>query len=297
MFFMKIVVKSPAKINLYLDILGKRTDGYHNVNMIMQSVSLFDTVTVSMACEEKIEISSNVKFDGDEKTNTAYIAANEFFKYTGVKVCGLNIHLEKKIPVCAGLAGGSTDAAGVLLALNEIFKTNLSKNDLADIGKNVGADVPFCVFGGTMLSSGTGTTLTALSHMPDCHIVIVKPKISVSTQKAYAMSDKLNQTNAPDISDLIDEIKSNSLKLMSDCMYNKFEQVLNLDEIDKIKNVLIDNGAIGTSMSGSGPSVFGIFNDEGSAKLCTSILKEKYNDVFLCNPIKTGCYIENKIFE
>ena len=207
---MEIKVKAPAKINLYLNILNKRQDGYHNVNMIMQSVSLYDTVTVTQTNENRINISSNFDFSGEKTNNTAYIAAAEFFKCTGIKSSGININLEKKIPLCAGLAGGSTDAAGVLLALNSIFKTNLSRCDLANIGKKVGADVPFCIFGGTMISKGTGTLLSSLPYMPDCFIVLVKPKILISTQRAYAKSDEVTVPSVKSMSEIIYAVKVGS---------------------------------------------------------------------------------------
>lgn len=291
---MKIKVKAPAKINLYLDILDKRKDGYHNVNMIMQSVSLYDTVTVAQTNENKINISSNFNFSGEKINNTAYIAAAEFFKYTGIKNSGISIDLEKKIPLCAGLAGGSTDAAGVLLALNAIFRTNLSKCDLANIGKKVGADVPFCIFGGTMISKGTGTLLSSLSYMPDCFIVLVKPKILVSTQRAYAKSDESTVSPAKSMSEITYAVKSKNLGMISRCMYNKFERVLRINEVYNIKELLRKGGALGASMSGSGPSVFGIFKDQKAARQSAYMLQKKYSDVFLCEPTKKGCYIENE---
>lgn len=291
---MEIKVKAPAKINLYLNILNKRQDGYHNVNMIMQSVSLYDTVTVTQTNENRINISSNFDFSGEKTNNTAYIAAAEFFKCTGIKSSGININLEKKIPLCAGLAGGSTDAAGVLLALNSIFKTNLSRCDLANIGKKVGADVPFCIFGGTMISKGTGTLLSSLPYMPDCFIVLVKPKILISTQRAYAKSDEVTVPSVKSMSEIIYAVKSKNLGMISRCMYNKFEKVLRINEVYNIKEILRKSGALGASMSGSGPSVFGIFKDQKTAKQGVYILQKKYSDVFLCEPTKEGCYIENE---
>lgn len=289
---MKITVKSPAKINLYLDILGRRADGYHDVNMIMQSVSLFDTVTVTQTDGNQINVSSNVDFTDSERQNTASVAAKEFFYHTGIDNCGLDIHLEKKIPVCAGLAGGSADAAGVLVALNEVFKTGLSRNDLAEIGKKVGADVPFCIFGGTMVSTGIGTTLKRLELMVDCYIVLVKPKIFVSTQAAYEKSDEVMISESKDMKHIIQAINDKNLSMISQCMYNKFEKVLRINEVYNIKEILRKNGALGTSMSGSGPSVYGIFNDQILAKRCVNTLQRKYNEVFLCEPTKSGCYIE-----
>lgn len=289
---MKTVVKAPAKINLYLDILDKRTDGYHNVNMIMQSINLFDTIEVSQSDSGKIDVTSNFSFLKEGEQNTAYTAASEFFKYAGIKNNGVSIFLKKSIPLCAGLAGGSADAAGVLVAMNEIFKTKLSKCDLATIGKKVGADVPFCVLGGTMVSSGTGTTLWPLPYLPNCYIVLVKPKILVSTQKAYAKSDEIISSTTSDIKDMIYAINSKNLNMISRYMFNKFEKVLKISEVYKIKEILRNNGAQGASMSGSGPSVFGIFKDQMAAERCVCILQKNYGEVFLCAPTKKGCYIE-----
>ena len=166
-----ILVKSPAKINLFLDILKKRSDGYHDVNMVMQTVTLFDTITLSKTLENTISINilgnELLATETSQKENTAYHAATEFFDYTGISDIGLKIDITKNIPVCAGLAGGSTDAAGTLVGLNQLFNTNLTKTELEKLGEKIGADVPFCISGGTALATGIGTTLTRLPNIPD----------------------------------------------------------------------------------------------------------------------------------
>ncbi|MDQ5984233.1 MAG: 4-diphosphocytidyl-2-C-methyl-D-erythritol kinase [Eubacteriales bacterium SKADARSKE-1] len=287
---MSLVVKAPAKINLYLDILKKCDNEYHNVEMIMQTVSLHDTISVNMSKTKEVNIFSNHRFSADIKKNTAYKAAISFFDYTNIENPGLNIKIEKKIPVCAGLAGGSSDAAAVLVALNQMFSTNLSKSDLALIGKKVGADVPFCIFGGTMLAKGIGTKLLPLTAMPDCYMVLCKPNIYVSTKLAYNKVDEMTLQNS-NIIPMLKAVGNKKLEYIAKNLYNKFECVLRLNEVFKIKNIMIKNGAMGSSMSGSGPTVFGIFHEKCLAKNCTIILKKYYRDVFLCTSQKNGCEI------
>ena len=284
---MKITAKAPAKINLYLDILGKTENNYHNVEMIMQTVSLYDSVTIEQNKSGEITISSNRHFAGPITKNTAYKAASEFFEFTKIKNPGVHIHLDKKIPVCAGLAGGSSDAAAVLVALNEIFNTNLSKCELAKIGKTVGADVPFCIFGGTMKSTGIGTVLSSLAHMPQCYIVLSKPNLFISTKKAYELSDNFNICKK-NMAPIIRAINNRSILDIADNLYNHFEIVLNLPEVYNIKNIMLQKGALASCMSGSGPTVFGIFNNKTTALNCVSFLRRSKKHAVLCEPIKHG---------
>ncbi len=281
---MEITVNAPAKINLYLDILNKRSDGYHDVEMIMQTVSLFDKITIKKSDKNGIFITSNYNFDVDVKKNTAYIAAEKFFEHIKLIDQGICINMQKQIPVGAGLAGGSSDAAAVLIGLNELFERKLSKNELATIGEKVGADVPFCIFGGTMLATGTGTTLSPLSPLKNCHILIVKPPFSVSTKAAYQASDLFPHEKNKSINNIIAAIKSNNLKDTAKNIYNRFEKVFNLDYIAKIKNILNENGALNSCMTGTGSAVYGVFEDEEKAIYCKKILSKSYKDVFLCNP-------------
>lgn len=284
------MAKAPAKINLYLDILGKTENDYHNVEMVMQTVSLYDLITVEKNNSENITLSSNKRFAGSITKNTAYKAAMEFFNFTKIKKQGIHINLNKKIPVCAGLAGGSADAAATLVALDKIFGTKLSKCELAQIGKNVGADVPFCVYGGTMKSTGIGTTLSSLVHMPKCFIVLSKPNIFISTKKAYALSDKF-KIYPKSITPIIRAINNKSILDIANNLYNHFEIVLNLQEVYNIKNIMLQNGAISSCMSGSGPTVFGIFHDKNSALNCTKTLINLKKHAFLCEPVKYGAIL------
>lgn len=290
-----ITVKAPAKINLTLDILGKRPDGYHNVAMVMQTVSLYDTVTVDFAEGEGDSIAVTCPAYPDvpcDESNIVCKAARAFYQHTEVKPRPLTIHVDKVIPTQAGLAGGSADGAAVVLALNQLYETRLTMDEMAQICSRFGSDVPFCLLGGTMLATDTGTTLKKLTSMPKCFIVICKPDISVSTAEAYARCDARPAKGFLYTDELIKRLYSRDIRGLSACLYNEFEQVMELDEINEIKRMMLHEKALGALMSGSGSAVYAIFNNEKKAQNCINILKEKYNKVFLTQPIKVGCYIE-----
>ncbi len=282
---MRVNVNAPAKVNLFLDIRGKRNDGYHIVSMVLQSISLYDEVTVSDTNNGEISVLCS-----DEKVplgedNSAYKAAKLFLKETNIEDKGVEIKIKKNIPMEAGLAGGSTDAAAVLLAMNKIFDTDLSKKELADIGADVGADVPFCVYGGTMTAGGIGTILSPLPDLPECYFVIVKPKIGVSTKEAYERSD-LPEFEAVKGMDMITEaICEGNIKNIAKNLYNKFEAVNDLPEIEAIKSFMHKCGAIGAAMTGSGSAVFGIFENDNDRDDCARRLEEQYDDVFTAEPV------------
>ena len=290
-----ITVKAPAKINLTLDITGKRPDGYHDVAMVMQTVSLYDTVTVDFAAGEGDTVAvtcpayPDVPCDG---SNIVCKAARAFYQQTKAAPRPLTIHIDKEIPTQAGLAGVSSDGAAVVLALNQLFETHLTMQEMADICARFGSDVPFCLLGGTMLATGTGTTLKKLASMPKCYIVICKPELSVSTAEAYARCDARPAKDFLYTDELVKQLYSRDIRGMSTCLYNEFEQVMELDEITEIKRTMLRAKALGASMSGSGSAVYGIFNNGKKAQACVNILKEKYNRVFLTQPTKTGCFIE-----
>ena len=289
-----MVVKAlaPAKINLSLDVGGLREDKYHEVNMIMQAINLFDIVTIDTTNTGKIIInSSNKRLPTNEK-NSAYIAANIFFDTLNVKNNGININIVKKIPVTAGLAGGSTDAAAVLVALNHLYKTNLNNDELADLGAKVGSDVPFCIYGGTMLALGRGTNLKKLSPMPDCYIVLVKPVKSVLTKKAYQLIDEGNIINRPDNNKIIGYLDSNNLTGVASEMKNVFEDVVSISDISTIKHLMKKHNPLGICMSGSGPTVFCVFKDENKAANCEEELKKSFSYVYRAKPINYGCFIK-----
>ncbi len=274
-------VKAPAKINLALDVLSKRSDGYHNVSMIMQTIDLYDTITIDSILEG-IRITSNSTKIPINESNIAYKAANYLRTKYNVKR-GANIHIEKKIPVAAGLAGGSTDAAAVLKLLNKVWELKLSKSELLDAGKMLGADVPFCIQGGTCLAEGLGEELTVINSIPDCHIVLAKPRVGVSTKEVY-QSLKLNEIiERPDIPGMIKAIEEQNLIEICNKMGNVLETVTTKRHpiTLELKQKLCEYGAIGSLMSGSGPTVFGIFSDMSTAYSAYDNIKTLVNEIFV----------------
>ena len=275
-----------AKINLTLDILRKREDGYHDLQMVMQSVSLADHLTVAPAQGEEGTAVSSLHFLPTGGKNLAQAAAAAFRRAAGLGG-QIDVTIRKHIPVCAGLAGGSADAAAVLHAMNRMTGAGLSPAELAKIGESVGSDVPFCVLGGTALAEGRGELLTPLPPLPPCRIVICKPPFSISTPQLFSRVNVRKIVRRPDTAGVAAALDAGDLAGVARRMYNVFEDVLEprrLAEIGEIKSVLIDCGALGTSMSGSGPSVFGLFEDEASAQDACGRLRESYRDVFLCTP-------------
>lgn len=290
---MSVTVKARAKINLTLDIVGRRPDGYHNVAMVMQSVSLCDTVTVGFADGEGDSAAVKCGYPGvpcDER-NIAVKAARAFYRYTKAAPRPVTIDIDKLIPTGAGLAGGSADGAAVVLGLNRLYDTHLSMDEMADICAHVGSDVPFTLLGGTRLATDTGTTLQKLPAMPRCFVVIVKPEVSVSTAEAYAKCDAMPPKGFLYTDEVVSRLYRRDIRGVCNCLYNEFEQVLTLPEISEIKRLMISHKAWGASMTGSGSAVYGIFGTERKAQSCVNILKENYNEVFLVTPTKTGCEI------
>lgn len=275
-----------AKINLTLDILRKREDGYHDLQMVMQSVSLADELTIAPAQGEEGTALSDLHFLPTGGKNLAQMAAAAFRQATGLGD-EVDVSIRKHIPVCAGLAGGSADAAAVLCAMNELAGAGLSRAELAKIGERVGSDVPFCVTGGTALAEGRGERLTPLSPLPPCHIVICKPPFSISTPQLFSRVNVRKIVRRPDTAGVAAALEAGDLAGVARRMYNVFEDVLEprrLAVIREVEGVLIDCGALGASMSGSGPSVFGLFGGEAQAREAKARLEESWRDVFLCAP-------------
>lgn len=292
---MKLKVLAPAKINLSLDIVGKRPDGYHDVAMVMQTVSLYDTVTVTDEVADDavndITVTCNVEGIPTDDRNIVCKAAKAYFRYCELEPKKIEVDIEKKIPHEAGLAGGSTDAAAVILALNRIFDTRLMQEQMCEIGASIGADVPICIVGGTKLATGTGTTLSKIAQLTKCCILICKPDVSVSTSEAYAKSDSKPSKGYLVTDELVKMLFRRSLRGVSQCLYNEFEAVMELPEITSIKKLMMKNKALGACMSGSGSAVFGIFLDEKKALKCKEALSGKYDKLFICEPLKDGCKI------
>ena len=272
----ELKLRAMAKINLGLDVTGCREDGYHEVKMIMQSVYLYDRIFLKLTKKPEIQIKTNLSYLPANENNLAYKAAkllmDEFEIRSGVK-----IEIQKYIPVAAGMAGGSTDAAAVLYGLNKLLKLDLSKEELMKRGVKLGADVPYCIMRGTALAEGIGEELTALPAMPPCTILIAKPPVSVSTKFVYDNLVLDEHTVHPDIDRLIGDLKRRDFTALAGHMGNLLETVTITEYpvIDEIKKVMTGQGAAGAMMSGSGPTVFGLFSDKDAAETAAEEIKKK----------------------
>lgn len=262
-----INLKAYAKINLALDVIGKRPNGYHDVRMIMQTIRLYDKVAIKRIQNSDIIVKTNLHYLPTNENNLVYAAAKLFLEKQNITE-GVHINLEKRIPVAAGMAGGSTDAAATLWGLNEMFETKLTTQELMELGVKLGADVPYCLLRGTALSEGIGEILTPLRNAPPCLCLIVKPPVSVSTKFVYENLVLNNETNHPDIDGMLDAINTGSLQKVSSLLGNVLETVTlkEYPQIRQIKEDILSLGAKGALMSGSGPTVFGIFDDRKVAE-------------------------------
>ncbi|MBQ7718522.1 MAG: 4-(cytidine 5'-diphospho)-2-C-methyl-D-erythritol kinase [Clostridia bacterium] len=284
---MKKTYKAHAKINLSLDVLRKRPDNYHDLKSVMQSMSLHDEITLETDTENGIEISTNRTFLATNEKNIAYKAADLFYTETGLSK-NVHIHIKKNIPVGAGLGGGSSDAAAVLYGLNELYGDPLGRDKLLALGLACGADVPFCQTGGTCLAEGLGEILTPLSPIPECIILIAKPQMSISTKSVFEAIDTKAIQMHPNTDGIIDSLNSNNLSGIAVRVYNVFEDYVKprYKELDKIKGVMLDCGALGSAMSGTGSAVFGIFTDEKAARKAANKLKRNKLQTFITYPVQ-----------
>lgn len=272
----KIVTKAYAKINLGLDVLRKRSDGYHDVKMIMQTVDLYDVLSFSKKEEETITISTQKEELPVQEDNLIYKAV-KLMKETYGFAGGVHVDLIKNIPIAAGMAGGSTDAAATLRGINELFELGVPVQELEKIAVKIGADVPYCIQGGTVISEGIGEVLTRLPDAPQCILLIAKPDISVSTKYVYENLNLPQISNHPDIDALAEQIKKEDVSGMICHMDNVLENVTEkkYEIITQIKKVMIKHGAMKALMSGSGPTVFGIFETMVQAADAYDSLKER----------------------
>lgn len=274
-----------AKINLALDVTGVRADGYHMIRTVLQSVSLSDQVSLAETRSEKTEISCGAELPCD-RSNTVYRAAEAFFLTTGICNDGVLFSLKKEIPWQAGLGGGSADAAAALKLLNQKYGHVLSERQLCKTALSVGADVPFCLLGGTAIGEGIGEKLTPLPPMPDCLLVICKPAGGVSTREAYTAIDRENRCRATEYTDrVLQALKSRNLTEIGRALGNVFELVSGLSDLPVIRGIMISSGALGACMTGSGSAIFGIFDSEEKAHSCYSGLLQQYPQSFLCRPV------------
>lgn len=272
-----ISLKALAKINLGLDVVRRREDGYHEVRMIMQTIHLYDRLDIKMTKEPGIQIQTNLSFLPVNENNLIYKAAKLLMDEFSI-TDGVSVKLDKRIPVAAGMAGGSTDAAAMLIGVNRFFSLGLTKRQLMERGVQIGADVPYCIMRGTALAEGIGEELSPLPPMVKCPVLIAKPSISVSTKFVYQNLKLDDTTIHPDIDRLIDDIKAKNLHDIAAHMGNVLETVTipNYPVIDEIKKHMLSNGAVGAMMSGSGPTVFGLFDDEDTAKKAYKAMRSSH---------------------
>ncbi len=287
----KIVKKAYAKVNLALDVLQKREDGYHDVRMIMQNISIFDVLTFEVnesANERKISLSVNKDGIPTDDKNLVYKAVRFMFDMYDINA-DIDIYLEKNIPAEAGMAGGSTDCAAAIHAVNELFDLKLDMKTLMDIGVKLGADVPYCILGHTALSEGIGEILTPVNSLSDCYILVVKPPVGVSTKMVYTNLRVNELEHHPDIDGMILALNEKDVEKVSAHMENVLETVTArmYPEIERLKSIMKEQGALNAIMSGSGPTVFGIYTDEATANRAGEFIRRQNisDEIFVAVPV------------
>ena len=278
-----IALKAYGKLNLLLDIVGKRHDGYHTLKSVFQSVSVYDTLEVSLIEENEIIITCDDESVPTDSKNLVWKACEAFFDATGKPFCGVKISIQKNIPAMAGMAGGSSDCAATLVALNILLNTELTEAQLCDIGEKLGADVPFCIVGGTVLCEGIGEILTPLPDLEECYFAVCKPEISISTPECYKKFDSMTITEKANADDMIAALVVGDVEEVAKHLYNSLEYAADYKEIREIKEKILENDALGALMTGSGSAVFGIYNNKRDAKKC---VREMENDYLFCKVLK-----------
>lgn len=271
----RLELKALGKINLGLDVLGRRENGYHDVRMVMQTVYLYDRIIMKKSKTPGIRLETNLYYLPVNENNLAYQAAQMLMDEFHIEE-GVSIQLDKHIPVAAGMAGGSSNAAAVLFGMNRMFSLGLSQKELMERGVKLGADVPYCIMRGTVLAEGIGEILTPLSPMPKCYVLIAKPAISVSTKMVYEKLDSHEIEDHPDIDGILAGLKAGDLKKVAGSMGNVLERVTvaAYPVIDQIKKMMIKEGALNAMMSGSGPTVFGIFEEKATARKAADAIRD-----------------------
>jgi len=281
-----VKVYANAKINLALDVLGKREDGYHELSTIMQTVGFRDKLYIRKLYTSRIKVSSNAKWLPTDERNLAYRAAKMLLERFESPF-GVFIEIDKRIPICAGLGGGSADAAAALLGVKRLLNLRMSMDELMEIGARLGADVPFCLMKGTALAGGIGEELTPLKPCPDVHILIAKPPVSVSTKEVFRQFRLENVAKRPNINKMILDIENGDIKAVAAGLSNVLESVTAKEfvVIERLKRIMLANGALGSVMSGSGPTVFGMFEDKSAAQKALLVIRSDLSvrEVFLTN--------------
>lgn len=280
-----ICVYATAKLNLTLDILGRRADGYHLLDMVMQTVSVYDTLLLTPTQTPGVDLLCDRAGIPCGEENTVQRAAHLFYQAAHLPNGGIQIRMLKRIPDQAGMGGGSADAAAVLRAMNRIYDAGFTMDELCALGLKIGADVPFCLRGGTMRAEGIGEVLTPLFPMPQCFFVVCKPSVSVSTAAAFAQADRDGASYPRYTPVTIKALETGELPLIAGSLGNSFSLALPEPQIEELRQALLRMGALGACMTGSGSAVFGIFSERVSAEQCREELRKKYRHVFVCEPV------------
>ena len=277
-----------AKLNLTLDVTAKRSDGYHDMLMVMQTVSLKDHILIEKTGEKGIRATCNFRYIPTDERNLAVRAAGAYLDAVGEEKTGILIRMEKNIPVGAGMAGGSSDAAAVLRGMNRLYGGGMDRRELEKLAEEVGSDVPFCIAGGTALARGRGEVLEDLTPMPDCRIVICKPGFSISTPELFRKLDQVGLRTHPDTAGMLSALEAGNLKEIAMRMFNVFEEVddRRMRREAEIKHVLLDYGALGAVMTGTGSAVFGVFSDGEAAERCADALRREHRFCCISEPTK-----------
>ena len=283
---MRVQEYAYAKLNLTLDVTAKRDDGYHDMLMVMQTVSITDSVVLEQTGEKGIHAACNFRYITTDERNLAVRAAGAFLDTIGEEKDGILIRMDKTIPVGAGMAGGSADAAAVLRGMNRLYGSRMNRRDLEKLGEQIGSDVAFCIAGGTSLARGRGEVLEDLTPMPDCAIVVCKPGFSISTPELFRKLDQIGLRTHPDTAGMLSALESGNLKEISMRMFNVFEEVEDrrMRSETEIKHVLLDYGALGAVMTGTGSAVFGVFSDETAAETCAAHLRSEHKFCRVARP-------------
>ena len=283
---MRVQEYAYAKLNLTLDVTAKRDDGYHDMLMVMQTVSITDSVVLEQTGEKGIHAACNFRYIPTDERNLAVRAAGAFLDTIGEEKDGILIRMDKTIPVGAGMAGGSADAAAVLRGMNRLYGSRMNRRDLEKLGERIGSDVAFCIAGGTSLARGRGEVLEDLTPMPDCAIVVCKPGFSISTPELFRKLDQIGLRTHPDTAGMLSALESGNLKEISMRMFNVFEEVEDrrMRSETEIKHVLLDYGALGAVMTGTGSAVFGVFSDETAAETCAAHLRSEHKFCRVARP-------------
>lgn len=276
-----------AKLNLTLDVTAKRDDGYHDMVMVMQTVSVRDSIVLEEIPGKNFQVRCNYPYVPTDERNLAVRAAKAFLNEIGAGEKGILIRMDKEIPVGAGMAGGSADAAAVLRGMNRLFNNRMSRRELEKLAEQVGSDVPFCVAGGTALARGRGEVLEDLPPMPDCSIVICKPGFSISTPELFRKLDQVGLRRHPDTDGMLRALEDADLREIAMRMYNVFEEVddRRMRNEAEIKSVMLDYGALGAVMTGTGSAVFGVFSEEDAATQCAKILGKEHRFCRVAQPV------------